>query len=71
MQLQEAGNVPTERTMPEAAVIYYEATVGVQKEKKEHKYIGQTENTFKTRFSSHISSFKLEKLRNQTELYGS
>ena len=40
MQLQEAGNVPTERTMPEAAVIYYEATVAVEKEKKEHKYIG-------------------------------
>jgi len=49
------------------AAVIYEATVAVEKEKKEHKYIGLTENTFKTRFSSHTSSFKLEK-KNQTEL---
>jgi len=50
------------------AAVIYEATVAVEQEKKEHKYIGLTENTFKTRFSAHTSSFKLEKLRNQTEL---
>ena len=51
------------------AEVIYKATVAVEKEKKEHQYIGLTENTFKTRFSSHTSSFKLEKLRNQTELF--
>ena len=46
--------------------VVYKATV--QYEDKEQHYIGMTENTFKTRYTLHKSSFKHSTKRKQTEL---
>ena len=48
------------------SAVIYEATL--DDGSSQHKYIGLTENTFKSRYSSHSSSFKHEKLRHSTEL---
>ena len=48
------------------ANVVYKATV--QHENKTSMYIGMTENTFKTRYTLHKSSLKLNKNRSQTEL---
>ena len=46
--------------------VVYKATVNYE-DKTQH-YIGMTENSFKTRYTLHKSSFKHSKNRNQTEL---
>ena len=46
--------------------VVYKATV--QHENKISNYIGMTENSFKTRYTQHKSSFKHSKNRTQTEL---
>ena len=46
--------------------VVYEATV--QHGGISQKYVGMTENTFKTRYNQHKTSFKHAKNRNQTEL---
>jgi hypothetical protein len=48
------------------SAMIYEATIDTGA--AQYKYIGLTENTFKTRYSSHTSSFRHEKLRYSTEL---
>ena len=48
--------------------IVYQATVTRQDILKEETYIGLTENTFKTRYNAHTSSFKNENKRNTTTL---
>ena len=56
---------PLEGQCLKSAVIY-EATLDTAA--AQFKYIGLTENTFKSRYSSHTSSFRHEKLRHSTEL---
>ena len=46
--------------------VVYKATVNYE-DKTQH-YIGMTENSFKTRYTLHKSSFKHSKNRNRTEL---
>ena len=46
--------------------VIYETTIATTQETK--KYIGLTSNTFKTRFTSHKSSFNDKSKRNSTEL---
>ena len=48
--------------------VVYQATVTRQDNSKAETYIGLTENTFKTRYNAHISSFKNETKRNATTL---
>ena len=59
MQLQRQINVPCSN-------VVYEATV--QHVGKAQKYIGMTENAFKTRYTNHKASFKHRIHRKQTEL---
>ena len=46
--------------------VVYEATVTQTQTNKQDTYIGLTENTFKTRYNLHKSSFKLPHKRNAT-----
>ncbi|KAJ8021191.1 hypothetical protein HOLleu_38317 [Holothuria leucospilota] len=48
--------------------IVYQATVTRHDNHKEETYIGLTENTFKTRYNAHKSSFKHKDKRNATAL---
>ncbi|GFS04173.1 hypothetical protein ElyMa_006489000 [Elysia marginata] len=48
--------------------IVYKATVTETKTNKQETYVGLTENTFKTRFNQHKSSFKLEHKKASTSL---
>ena len=48
--------------------VVYQATVTRQDNNKEETYVGLTENTFKTRYNGHISSFRNKKHRNATTL---
>ena len=48
--------------------IIYQATVTRQDNKKEENYIGLTDNTFKTRYNAHTSSFRNENKRYATTL---
>ena len=48
--------------------VVYQATVTREDTHKEETYVGLTENTFKTRFSNHMQSFRNQKMRNSTEL---
>ena len=51
------------------SAVVYEATLDAgTATTTQYKYIGLTENTFKSRFNSHTSSFRHENLRNSTEL---
>ena len=46
--------------------IIYQATVTREDNKKEENYIGLTDNTFKTRYNAHTSSFRNENKRYTT-----
>jgi hypothetical protein len=48
--------------------VIYQATITRQDNSKEETYIGLTENSFKTRFNGHKSSFRNENQRNATTL---
>jgi hypothetical protein len=48
--------------------VIYQATVTRQDSMSKETYIGLTENTFKSRYSSHLCTFKDEKYRNSTAL---
>ena len=48
--------------------IIYQATVVRQDNNKAETYIGLTDNTFKTRYTGHLSSFRNENKRNSTTL---
>ena len=48
--------------------LIYQATVVREDNKKEETYIGLTENTFKTRYTSHAESFRRKEKRNSTTL---
>jgi len=48
--------------------VVYQASVTRQDNKKEDTYIGLTDNSFKTRYNSHNSSFRNESKRNATTL---
>ena len=48
--------------------VIYQATVTRSDTTKQETYFGLTENQFKTRYRSHVSSFKNIKYRNSTEL---
>ena len=48
--------------------VVYQATVTRQDNNKTETYIGLTENTFKTRYYGHTSSFRNNKYRNSTTL---
>jgi len=48
--------------------VIYQATVTRQDIKKDETYIGLTENTFKSRYSGHLSSFRHEDGRHATKL---
>ena len=48
--------------------VIYQATVTRSDTTKQETYVGLTENQFKTRYRSHVSSFKNIKYRNSTEL---
>ena len=49
--------------------LIYEATITSDKPNQQaKKYIGLTENTFKTRFGNHKNSFNTERYKNATEL---
>ncbi|GFR91151.1 hypothetical protein ElyMa_004321200 [Elysia marginata] len=48
--------------------IVYKATVTETKTNRKHNYVGLTENTFKTRYNHHKSSFKLEHEKASTSL---
>jgi hypothetical protein len=48
--------------------VVYQATVTRQDNLKEETYLGLTENSFKTRFNGHTSSFRNEKQKNATTL---
>ena len=47
--------------------LIYQATV-TRHDNKEESYIGLTDNTFKTRYNGHTSSFRNEQYRNATTL---
>ena len=46
----------------------YQATVTRYDNQQEETYIGLTENTFKTRYNGHTSSFRNEEKKNSTTL---
>ena len=48
--------------------LIYQATVTRHDNNKEESYIGLTDNTFKTRYNGHTSSFRNEQYRNATTL---
>ena len=48
--------------------LIYQATVTRQDNKREENYIGLTDNTFKTRYNAHTSSFRNENKRYATTL---
>jgi hypothetical protein len=48
--------------------IIYQATVTRQDSGEDNTYIGLTENSFKTRYTNHTSTFRHNKYRNSTEL---
>ncbi len=48
--------------------IVYQATVSTNDNKPPETYVGLTENSFKTRYANHKSSFNLYEKRNSTEL---
>ena len=48
--------------------LIYQATVTRKDNMKHETYVGLTENTFKTRYSNHISSFTNPKHKSATEL---
>ena len=48
--------------------LIYQATVTRHHNNKEESYIGLTDNTFKTRYNGHTSSFRNEQYRNATTL---
>ena len=48
--------------------LIYQATVTRHDNNKEESYIGLTDNTFKTRYNGHTSSFQNEQYRNATTL---
>ena len=48
--------------------LVYQATVTGNDNQQEETYIGLTENTFKTRYNGHTSSFKNEEKKNFTTL---
>lgn len=48
--------------------IVYQATVTTEDDRPDQTYIGLTENSFKTRFNNHKSSFRLATKKNSTEL---
>ena len=48
--------------------VIYQAAVTRKDNNKKDTYIGLTENTFKTRYRNHTTSFRHAKLRNSTEL---
>ena len=48
--------------------VIYQATVIRSDTTKQETYVGLTENQFKTRYRSHLSSFRNIKYRNSTEL---
>ena len=48
--------------------LIYRATVTRHDNNKEESYIGLTDNTFKTRYNGHTSSFRNEQYRNATTL---
>ena len=48
--------------------LIYQATVTRHDNNKEESYIGLTDNTFKTRYNGHTSSFRNEQYRNTTTL---
>ena len=48
--------------------LIYQATVTRHDNSKEESYIGLTDNTFKTRYNGHTSSFRNEQYRNATTL---
>ena len=50
------------------AGIVYQTTVTRQDNQHEETYIGLTENTFKTRFNGHTSTFRSEEKKNSTTL---
>ena len=49
--------------------IVYQATVTNNKDDVERIYYGFCETTFKERYRNHTSSFRHEKIRNETELF--
>ena len=48
--------------------IIYQATVAIHGQDKKETYIGLTDNTFKTRYNGHTSSFRNNSKRNATTL---
>ena len=52
----------------QAKSIIYEATLTSDLPNQDKKYIGLSQNTFKKRFSSHKTSFRLDRYRHSTTL---